>query len=621
MRNVLDKWRLAAVFAVDSCMVIVAWIAAFSLSTDSQSFPTIFSFLPYLLVLQGVSFYICGLYRGIWRFASVPDLVRILKAVAMAILGLGLVLHFFSGADPNLYSVLIIYGMLLVLFLSAPRLLFRWLKDYKQVFQTEQRVLIVGAGNAGESIVRDLRRFSQHGYQPIAFVDDNPALLGKEIHGVRVKGHCQDIPTLVESLQIQLILIAMPSASSASMRRIVSLCEQAKIPFRTLPGIKELTEGRVSINALRQVSLEDLLGREQVQVSWEKIYSTVAGKTILVTGGGGSIGEELCLQLASLAPASLIIVESSEYNLYAIDMKLRKRFPSLILHSILCSITDRDGIENIFKAHQPELIFHAAAYKHVPLLESQLRVAIHNNIIGTRILAEAASANNAHTFILISTDKAVNPTNVMGATKRASEIFCQAFNAHSSTRFITVRFGNVLDSAGSVVPLFRKQLQDGGPLTVTHAEITRFFMTIPEACQLIMQAVSIGQGGEVFVLDMGEPIKIRYLAEQLIKLSGKMFGKEVEIQYIGLRPGEKLHEELFYKKEELSATAHPKIHKAKAQYFSWQSIVSLLTELESAYVMCEENKLLTLLCELVPEYHSQKKTVDSVDHLQLAYSQ
>lgn len=608
MSRVLLKFRLAMVFCLDVFMVIFAWFGSFSLGTNLAAIPYMaYTFLPFLLLIQCASFYYCGLYRGIWRFASIPDLIRILKAVTIGFFSIILLFEFVTNTTLNLKPIPVIYGALLILLLSSPRMLFRWLKDYQRFFDKGERVMIVGAGSAGESIVRDLRRWLNQGYQPVVFVDDNKAVLGKEIHGVRVRGTCNDIPLLAEELQIQLILIATPSASSASMRRIVSLCEKAKVPFRTLPGLKELTEGRVSINTIRPVSLDDLLGREQVQLAWDKIHSVVANKTVLVTGGGGSIGGELCVQIASLAPANLIIIENCEYNLYLIEMKLRKRFPNIKLNCMLCSVTDKKAIENIFASFRPEVIFHAAAYKHVPLLESQLRTAIHNNIIGTRIVANAALAHGGKKFVLISTDKAVKPTNIMGATKRGSEIFCQNFNYHSTMRFMTVRFGNVLDSAGSVVPLFRKQIEEGGPVTVTHPEMTRFFMTIPEACQLILQAASMGDGGEIFVLDMGEPIKIRYLAEQLIRLSGKTLN-DIAIQYIGFRPGEKLHEELFYEEEALKPTTHPKIRKAQAQRQEWLALLTLLDELEEACEKNIEEKIRRLLCKLVPEYQSQVAT-------------
>lgn len=621
MKYVLRKLRLAMVFCVDILMIIFAWYAGFLFSTNFQPLlSSLHMFLPCIVLIQGSCFYFCGLYRGMWRFASIPDLVRIIKAVTFGILAVIVLLHFCKISDLLPRSMLVLYGFFLVLFLSTPRILFRWLKDYRHIFAGGERVLIVGAGNAGESLVRDLRRVSRNRYQPVAFVDDNAALQGKEIHGIRVRGRCPSIPRLVETLQIELIFIATPSATSAQMRQLVMLCEQANVPFRTLPGIKELVEGRVSINELREVSLEDLLGREQVNLAWDKIRSSITDKVILVTGGGGSIGDELCTQIAALAPELLIIIENCEFNLYQTMMKLNKQFTKLKLIPYLTSVTDKEAIKHIFDKHKPELIFHVAAYKHVPLLEEHLRVAIYNNIIGTRIVAEAAAAVNSETFVLISTDKAVNPTNIMGATKRASEIVCQSFNFNSTTNFITVRFGNVLDSAGSVIPLFRRQLQNGGPITVTHPDMTRFFMTIPEACQLILQAACIGEGNEIFVLDMGEPVKISYLAEQLIKLSGKLPTEDIGIEYIGLRPGEKLYEELFYKAEELSDTIHPKIKKGKAQTRSWVVLVDLLMQMEEAYNDYDETKLLTLLCKLVPEYSGITQKNVQGDYLQIVNS-
>lgn len=621
MTSLLRNWRLGTVFCVDIFMVVLSWFVTFFLYYDLHPLLSIaYSFLPYVILIQGSSFYLCGLYRGVWRFASIPDLMRILKAVGFSVAAIVALINYTDRLHMP-YPIPILYGMLLVLCLSGPRILFRWLKDYRHFFSSGQRVLIVGAGNAGEGIVRDLRRFSNRAYQPVAFIDDNPAVLGKEIHGIRVMGSSHSIPRLVEKLEIELILIAMPSASSAQMRRIVNICESANIPFRTLPGLKELAEGRVNINSLREVSLDDLLGREQVSLSWDKIRASILNKIVIVTGGGGSIGGELCKQLASLSPASLIIVENCEFNLYLIEMKLKKLYPNLNLFTHLCSVTDRIGIKNIFSGYDPQVVFHAAAYKHVPLLESQLRVAINNNIIGTRIVAEAAALSGSEAFILISTDKAVNPTNIMGTTKRAAEIFCQNFSFHSNTKFITVRFGNVLDSAGSVVPLFKKQLREGGPLTVTHPEMTRFFMTIPEASQLILQAATLGNGGEIFVLDMGEPVKIRYLAEQLIKLSGKNLCEDIEIHYIGLRPGEKLHEELFYTEEELSPTSHPKIRKAKAQRRDWSMLLDCVNELEELCMVHDEKRLLLLLYQLVPEYAPTKNQLDETKKLQLVYSQ
>lgn len=607
------KNRYVAMFS-DVTMILVTWINIYSLFTIPQKPFIFFSSIILFTCLQSSIFYMCGLYRGMWRFASIPDLIRIVRAVLIGTLSIFLIVHGSHQSTP--LAIYFFYSMQLILLLSGTRILFRWLRDYSQLLTSGQRVLIIGAGNAGEGIARDLIRMPNKQFHPIAFVDDDVTCIGREIHGIRVMGNCEKIPELVVKLDIQLILIAVPSAGSTDMRRIVNYCEQAKTPFRTLPGLKDLAEGNVNINALRPVLLEDLLGREQAQLEWDKIKFGIADKTILVSGGGGSIGAELCRQIVEHAPKCLVILDNSEFNIYSIDMEIRKKYPNVNLHCFLSNVTDRVGLKKIFQQFHPEIIFHAAAYKHVPLLETQLRAAVFNNIVGTRILGEVASEFKVKKFLLISTDKAVNPTNIMGATKRAAEVFCQNMNFYSETDFITVRFGNVLDSAGSVVPLFRKQLKKGGPLTVTHPEITRFFMTIPEASQLILQAITMGKGGEIFVLDMGEPIKIRYLAEQMIKLSGKKLGHDIEIQYTGLRPGEKLYEELFYEGEQLSITSHVKINKANVRRYDWNQLTTILDEIEIACNIFDEKGLNQLLHQLVPEYKN-KNTITNLENTYL----
>jgi FlaA1/EpsC-like NDP-sugar epimerase len=360
--------------------------------------------------------------------------------------------------------------------------------------------------------------------------------------------------------------------------------------------------GQVTLNQLREVSIDDLLGREPVALDWQAIESGLKGKKVLVTGAGGSIGAELCRQIARLQPARLILLDSGEFNLYSIEMELSKSFSRLRISRCLNDVVDRPAIEKVFAESRPEIVFHAAAYKHVPMLEDQVREAARNNVLGTRAMAEVADSFGCEAFVMISTDKAVNPASVMGTSKRAAEIFCQNLNKRSQTRFVTVRFGNVLGSAGSVVPLFKQQIESGGPITVTHREISRFFMTIPEACQLILQASVMGDGGEIFVLDMGEPIKIAYLAEQMIRLSGKVPGEDIDITYTGLRPGEKLYEELFHEKEALQSTHHEKILLARHREFDWQRLTDILDGMVIACNNCDETGLRSLLSELVPEW-------------------
>lgn len=583
-----------------------------------------------IVPLQIFYFKLLGLYRGFWRFASIQDLQKIVYVSLMGGLTTWVILqchsislisnitglnvsvstdmptHFFMPR----YIIALLYTIFLAFFLASARVMVRVAKNYRHLYTSSKRIIIVGAGNAGEGLVRDLLRDSNHRYKPIVFIDDDTRKIGREIHGIRVAGAISELQKLIPLLNIDLVLIAIPSASSARIRSVVDVCEKSKIPCYTLPSLKDIANGRVSINILRNISLEDLLGRYPVTCQWPLIRTNLEKKTILVTGGGGSIGSELCRQIASQGNVSqLIIVDCNEYNLYSIDMELRQHFPSCILHPILLSVTDRIGIRNVLNQFKPHLVFHAAAYKHVPLLENQARIAIHNNVIGTCIIAEEAAHANVETFVLISTDKAVNPTNIMGATKRSAEYFCQNFNFHAqNTRFITVRFGNVLDSAGSVVPLFRKQIEAGGPVTVTHPDITRFFMTIPEASQLILQAAFQGQGGEIFVLDMGESIKIRYLAEQMIKMAGKVVDKDISIIYTGLRPGEKLYEEYFYPEEALQPTSHTKILRAKSQTRDFNEINRIYRQMINA---CQDEQtniehLIRLLHQMVPEY--QPKT-------------
>ena len=500
--------------------------------------------------------------------------------------------------------------------LGTPRFFYRWLKDRKFYLGSGQRVLIVGAGRAGEMLARDLLRDPERSLEPVGFIDDKKRLRGTEIHGIRVLGNCEQIPDLADKLEIDLILIAIPSARSRQLRRIVEYCEVANTPFRAIPCMQDLVAGRVSIDTLRELSIEDLLGRDPVTLDRSAISAELSERCVLISGAGGSIGTELCRQVARLTPAKLVLLENSEFNLFGIENELRQSFPGMDIQAMLCDVTDAIAVEQVFQRYHPDIVYHAAAYKHVPMLESQVREAIQNNVCGTRVMALAADRNGCHAFVLISTDKAVNPANMMGASKRIAEIFCQNFNQQSSTRFITVRFGNVLGSSGSVVPLFKAQIEAGGPVTVTHPEMTRYFMTIPEACQLILQAESMGSGGEIYVLDMGEPVSITYLAEQMIRLSGNEPGKDIEIVYTGLRPGEKLFEELFHEKERLVGTQHEKIFLAKHRKIDWQLLDETIRNMDVACKAYDEEALLKGIAILVPElHHIDRELPDNVIQL------
>ena len=600
--------RRFSVILHDLLMVGLAWLVAYSIRQGSIGTDAYWGFflssVPIVLIVQGLVLWSTGLYRGMWRFASIPDLWNISRAVVLGSLLLAISFFFINRLEGIPRSTFVFYPVFLLLLLGGPRMLYRMWKDhglYPKEISGRKRVLILGAGRAGEMLVRDMNRDRE--YLPVGFLDDNPRLKDARLHGLPVLGNVARLKDVAEQHEVELLVIAMPSASSASMRRVVELCEKAELPFRTLPRLQDLVCEVSMVHGLRDVAIDDLLGREPVTLDWQDIEKGIHSKVVLVSGGGGSIGSELCRQIARFAPKELVVLDSSEFNLYSIEMELRTLFPDLLLHIALVDVVDEVAVDHVLSHHRPSIIFHAAAYKHVPMLEAQARQAVRNNVLGTQVLAKAADHHACGIFVLVSTDKAVNPANVMGASKRAAEIFCQALDRHSETKFITVRFGNVLGSAGSVVPLFRQQIEAGGPVTVTHKDITRYFMTIPEACQLIMQAGVMGQGGEIFVLDMGEPVKVSYLAEQMIRLSGKQVGHDIEIVYTGLRPGEKLYEELFHEQEDLTQTNHEKIFLAESRRADWEKVNSTLSEMQHACGAYDEGECKTLLKLLVPEMH------------------
>jgi FlaA1/EpsC-like NDP-sugar epimerase len=598
--------RPSTAFVHDLLMIPVAWVGAYWLRFNLESLPEGYLrqallLLPIVIAAQGSMFWYFGLYRGVWRFASIPDLVRIFKAVIAGLLVAATVAFLVNRLQGVPRSVFILDGILLLLLLGGPRFAYRWFKDRHLYTNDGKRALIVGAGMAGETLMREMLRDASSLYRPVALVDDDPKKMGKDIHGLPVVGKCDDIAVAVVQYEIDLIVIAMPTATTREIRRVVEICEKTGCPFRTLPRLQDIVSGRISMRDLRDVHIEDLLGREPITLDWQSITLGCRQKVIMVTGGGGSIGAELCRQIARLEPKQLIIFERSEYNLFAIEQELKDKAPGFRVTAVLGDVADVPVFDKVCRDYRPQIVFHAAAYKHVPMLEQQVRQAVVNNVIGTHVVAQTADRYGCETVVLISTDKAVNPSNVMGATKRLAEMVCEGWSRRSRTRFVTVRFGNVLGSSGSVVPLFREQIARGGPVTVTHPDVTRYFMTIPEACQLILQASVIAERGEIFLLEMGEPVKISYLAEQLILLSGKKPGEDIEIRYTGLRPGEKMFEELYHGAEKLAPTTHPKILRVQSRPGDAKRFEESFPRLQTACGEIDEATLRAILLELVPE--------------------
>ena len=579
-----------AVVAHDMVMVLVAWVAAgwiiqqaggTSLSDPVSGVTEIFG----VIFIQGLVLWRTGLYKGLWRFASLQDIWNVARATLFGTALIVAALVVFYGFEVrHSLGALVVYSGVLFLLLALPRVFYRLWKDSNLSHNGDitilERVLILGAGHSGAMLEKELRR--QGGFNVIGFLDDNRRLRGAQVHGVPVLGSIDKLPRIAREVDADLAIIAIPSASNQQMQQVVGICEQSGIEFRTLPTLNDLGNRATRIDDLKRVVIDDLLGRDPVSLEWESIREGLSGKRVMITGGGGSIGSELCRQIARLNPVELIVVDNSEYALYRINHELHSDFEDLVFCSVLGDICDSATVEKVVGDYRPDMIFHAAAYKHLPILQTQVREAVRNNVLGTRRLADTADRHGVGTFVLISTDKAVNPANVMGATKRVAEMYCQYMNARSDTRFITVRFGNVLNSNGSVVPLFKEQIAKGGPVTVTHPEISRYFMTIAEASQLIMQSAVLGKGGEIYVLDMGEPVKITYLAEQLIRLSGKEPGKDIQIVYTGLRPGEKLFEELFHELEPYEQTSHEKIFLAHPRSSEWAGLSEHLKKAELA---------------------------------------
>ncbi len=600
--------RTLVIILHDILVATGAWLGAywlrFNLSVPPEFQQAALSTLLWVVPLQAVVFWRFGLYRGIWRFASLPDLKRIVMAVAIAALLIPLVLILFRVEAVVPRSVLILDPLLLLIVMGGSRLGYRAWKEHRlaSVLRPGSKpVLIAGAGSAADFLLRELAR-NPAGFHVVGLLDDSRDKRGRLVQGVPVLGPLDDMAQHAARMDVRDVVLALPSAAHEVRKRVTEQCTAAGLNVMTIPSLEDLVAGRVSVSALRRVELDDLLGRDPVQLDDSGLHRLLAGKVVMVTGAGGSIGSELCRQIARFAPAKLVLFEQSELALYAMEQELPQRFSELNIEPVIGDVKQAESVGQAMAAHRPHVVFHAAAYKHVPLMENaNAWEAVRNNILGTAIVARAAQANGVGTFVMISTDKAVNPTNVMGATKRLAEMVCQCIQHGSTggTRFVSVRFGNVLGSSGSVIPKFQKQIEAGGPVTVTHPEITRYFMSIPEAAQLVLQAGLMGEGGEIFVLDMGEPVKIAELARLMIRLSGSD-ESSIRVEFTGLRPGEKLYEELLADDESTLPTPHAKLRIAQARRADPDALESWLAWLNGPRQ--DESAVKTWLRQQVPEY-------------------
>ena len=595
------------VFLFDLSALVFAWAGGFLLrfnfDVPANFLLPLWWGLAILLPAHALACRFAGLYRGIWLFASLPDLKRVLRAVGLSTAAVFLFFVFFRH-DQQLVprSLLVLYPMLLVLYMGGGRAAYRMWKEhrlYGGLIAQGKPVVIVGAGRGGAMLVRELERSPD--WRVVGLVDDDASKWGRELSGNPVVGGIEKLPEVLVSEKASHVILAMPSAAVDACRRATELAVEAGAHVFTVPGLEDVMGGRVAISSIRPVEIEDLLGREPVWIDTEHVAAMVAGKAILVTGAGGSIGSELCRQLARFGPAKLVLFEQSEFALYTLEQWFSVHMPDIALVSLAGDVKDMARLAEVFEAHGPQVVFHAAAYKHVPLMEvGNAWQAVRNNVLGTMLVAECASRYGAERFVLISTDKAVNPTNVMGATKRLAEMVCEALQRQEgATHFEMVRFGNVLGSTGSVIPKFQEQIARGGPVTVTHPEITRYFMSIPEAAQLVLQAAAMGQGGEIFVLDMGEPVRIVDLAHKMIQLSGYA-EDEIRIEFSGLRPGEKLYEELLADAEETRETPHPKLRIARARAVDADFLVNLRPWFAEASQ--SDDQVREILVRWVPEY-------------------
>jgi FlaA1/EpsC-like NDP-sugar epimerase len=603
--------------------IIISYLFRFEFSLSPFYIQQIKTVLLWIIPLKIIVFLFSGVYRGMWRYTSIRDFWLLARACLLSTLLILAVILYMGNFQGYSRAIFIIDGVLTFLLIGGKLMAIRSYfagyanpKTREELFPkvTYKKVLIIGAGAAGEKILREIIENYQLPYKVVGFIDDDPDKKGRSIHGIPVLGDVDNLPDILEKENVQEILIAIPSASGEQIRHVVEACQKCAVSYKIVPGIGDLIDGRVSVKALRDISYEDLLGRKPVQLDITGIRNYLDGKTVLITGCGGSIGSELCRQVIKYQPNSIILLDSSESNLFNIQMELQNEQYFRHCEAVLAHVQNRQLMNDIFKKYKPQVVFHAAAYKHVPMLEKNPWEAVFNNIMGSRMVMEMSLKHQVERFVLVSTDKAVRPTNVMGTSKRITELIMQSLQGNG-TRFMAVRFGNVVGSSGSVIPLFRRQIEQGGPVTVTHPEINRYFMTIPEASQMILQAGAMGEGGEIFVLRMGTPVKISDMARDLIRLSGKEPDVDIKIVFTGLREGEKLYEELITVGEDILPTGHEKVmvlrsneHSSDVQFLlkTKEKLNKAIDDLAKEAQSHDGKTIKKKLKEIVPEYTPQE---------------
>lgn len=596
------SWMRLLQVALDLAVLCLSFLAAYLIRFDGHLDPVytsqMLALAPTVVACQLAFIWMLGAYRRLWRYTGLTEIMELVLAVLIAttVIIVARALGLVAASEHHLsYGIIFINAGLAIFALSAPRVLRRLTTEHSQRRHWRQpvrrRCLLVGAGDAGQMVLRELSQRPDLGVDIVGLIDDDPDKLKRRIGNLTVFGTSNDLARLIDTLFVDQVIIAMPSAPASEIRRIVEICRQSEVDTRILPGLFELIDGKVSVSQLREVSLEDLLGREPVELDTASIAAYLEDRTVLVTGAGGSIGSELCRQITRYQPRRILLLGKGENSIFSIQQELLARPEPVDLVPIIADVRDTVRMKSIFESYRPQVVFHAAAHKHVPLMESNVCEAVANNVFGTRVVAELADHYETEAFVLVSSDKAVNPTSVMGATKRMAELVTQELAARSKTKYVAVRFGNVLASRGSVIPLWRQQIAQGGPVTVTHPEATRYFMLIPEAVQLILQAGVLGRGGEIFVLDMGKPIKILDLATDLIKFSGLRPGQDIEIEFIGMRPGEKLYEELLTAEEGLAKTDCKKIFVGRPQKVDRSNLLGVLDRLDGGVQTCDSQSV------------------------------